>query len=319
MSSPAKRLESRALTGRVGAAAWTTHPADVSRIPRIPPELMKAPFSLREARRAGLTESSLQGKSWRRLGVELYCWEGLRQDPWLHLSALVRMLPPEAVFAGTTAAWMMGLDFVPNDPVEIIVSVGSGLRSRSGLAVRRAELPASDVSTIRGLPATAVHRTLCDLCLRLPAVNALIAIDMAVHVGLTDANAIRLYSDGRQGRAGVFRLRSLAEIAADAESPMETRLRWLLIQAGLPYPEVQTKLRDREQRFLGRADLYYPGARLILEYDGANHRDRLVEDNRRQNLLINAGFRLLRFTATDIYQHPDVVVAQVRAALSAGL
>ena len=70
---------------------------------------------------------------------------------------------------------------------------------------------------------------------------------------------------------------------------------------------------------MGRADLYYPGARLILEYDGANHRDRLVEDNRRQNLLINAGFRLLRFTATDIYQHPDVVVAQVRAALSAGV
>jgi very-short-patch-repair endonuclease len=66
---------------------------------------------------------------------------------------------------------------------------------------------------------------------------------------------------------------------------------------------------------LGRADLYYPGPRLILEYDGANHRDRLVEDNRRQNLLINAGFRLLRFTATDIYQRPEVVVAQVRSAL----
>jgi very-short-patch-repair endonuclease len=44
----------------------------------------------------------------------------------------------------------------------------------------------------------------------------------------------------------------------------------------------------------------------------------LIEDNRRQNLLINAGFRLLRFTATDIYQHPEVVVAQVRAALGTG-
>ena len=67
---------------------------------------------------------------------------------------------------------------------------------------------------------------------------------------------------------------------------------------------------------MGKADLYYPGARLIVEYDGANHRDRLVEDNRRQDLLINAGFRLLRFTATDIHQRPEVVVAQVRAALS---
>jgi hypothetical protein len=93
-------------------------------------------------------------------------------------------------------------------------------------------------------------------------------------------------------------------------------LRWLLIQVGLPRPEVQTNLRDAEDRFVGRADLYYPAARLVLEYDGGNHRDRLVEDDRRQNLLINAGFRLLRFTAADIHNRPDVVVAQVQGALA---
>jgi very-short-patch-repair endonuclease len=97
---------------------------------------------------------------------------------------------------------------------------------------------------------------------------------------------------------------------------METRLRWLLIQAGLPKPEVQTDLRDSSANFVGRADLYYPAARLVVEYDGGNHRERLVTDDRRQNLLANAGYRLLRFTAADVYQHPDVVVAQVRASLS---
>jgi very-short-patch-repair endonuclease len=55
----------------------------------------------------------------------------------------------------------------------------------------------------------------------------------------------------------------------------------------------------------------------VLEYDGGNHRERLVEDNRRQNRIINAGFQVLRFTAADIYGRPEVVVAQVRAALSA--
>src|SRR5205807_8693217 len=57
---------------------------------------------------------------------------------------------------------------------------------------------------------------------------------------------------------------------------------------------------------------------LAIEYDGGNHRDRLVEDNRRQNLLINAGFRLLRFTASDVHQRPDVVTAQVRDAFTNG-
>ena len=55
--------------------------------------------------------------------------------------------------------------------------------------------------------------------------------------------------------------------------------------------------------------------RLVLEYDGGTHRISLVEDNRRQNLLINAGFRILRFTFADVSGSPAVVVKQVREAL----
>lgn len=219
----------------------------MGRRPFIPVALTKKAFSLEEARRAGLTHSSLRGKAWRRLGAELYCWRGLPDDPWLQLSAWRGLLPAESVFAGTTAAWMWGLDLVPNNPVEIIVPPNSGVRTRPGLNARRCELLESDVVSIRGLRATAIHRTLCDLCARLPDVDALIAIDMALRLGHTDARAL--------GRQGAGRLRSLAALAAAAESPMETRLRWLLIQAGLPHPEVQTNLRDGKQRFLGRADL----------------------------------------------------------------
>lgn len=93
---------------------------------------------------------------------------------------------------------------------------------------------------------------------------------------------------------------------------METRLRWTLLQSGLPKPEVQTRLHDASGRFVGRADLYYPKSRLVIEYDGQNHRDRLPEDNRRQNAIINAGFRVLRFTSAD---KPDAITALVRAAL----
>jgi hypothetical protein len=109
-------------------------------------------------------------------------------------------------------------------------------------------------------------------------------------------------------------MRSLVPLAAPAESPMETRLRWLLIQAGLPPPEVQARLGDGAE-FAGRVDLYYTKARLVLEYDGGNHRERMVEDDRRQNLLVSAGYQVLRYTAADVYKRPDVVVAQVRGAL----
>ena len=96
---------------------------------------------------------------------------------------------------------------------------------------------------------------------------------------------------------------------------METRLRWLLLDNGLPRPQVQVEIRDDSERFLARTDLAYVSARLIIEFDGGNHRERLISDDRRQNLLISAGFRILRFTSADLNNNPAVVVAQVRAAL----
>jgi hypothetical protein len=274
----------------------------MARAPRIPAELQERPFSLAEARAAGLSWHSLQSKAWRRLGTGLYSWSGLPEDPWEILTAWQDLLPSNAVFAGETAAWISGLDFKPIHPVEIVVPPYSGMRSRRGLSVRRCKIPPSDTVTIRGLRATKLNRSICDLSLRLSAVELLIALDMALHKGLS--------LDGNWRK-----LQSLAALAAPAESPMETRLRWLLIQRGLPCPEVQVNLGDDSNGILGRADLYYPSARLILEYDGTNHRDRLVEDNRRQNRLLNTGFRLLRFTASDIYNEPDLVEAQVRRAL----
>jgi very-short-patch-repair endonuclease len=289
----------------------------MARTPCIPPELTRGPFTLEEARAAGLTLSALTSKAWRRLGAELYCLADLREDPWRLLLAWQHSLPAEAVFTGATAAWLFGLDLDPTEPVETVVPPDSGIRSRVGLTVRRCELGPTEVSTIRGMRTTALPLTLAGLCMQRPAVEALVAIDMAVCAGLTDADALGSYAEAAKGRPGAGKLRSLARLAAPAESPMETRLRWLLIQAGLPRPQVQMNLHDAKGQFIGRADLYYHAAKLILEYDGGNHRERLVEDDRRQNLLVNAGFRLLRFTATDVHNRPAVVEAQVRGALSA--
>jgi len=100
---------------------------------------------------------------------------------------------------------------------------------------------------------------------------------------------------------------------------METRLRVMLMLPRLPPPEVQVPLHDSRGRFLGRVDLYYPAHQLAIEYDGGTHRSSLVEDNRRQNLLVSAGYRLLRFTFADIRDTPTGVVDQVRAALQVKL
>jgi very-short-patch-repair endonuclease len=109
------------------------------------------------------------------------------------------------------------------------------------------------------------------------------------------------------------RVDELAEPAT--ESPMETRLRLLLVLAGLPKPKVQVRLYDEHRMLIGRPDLYYPQQRLAIEYDGATHRASLAADNRRQNRLLDAGYRILRFTAADVLSAPDSVVGLVRRGL----
>jgi very-short-patch-repair endonuclease len=89
----------------------------------------------------------------------------------------------------------------------------------------------------------------------------------------------------------------------------------LLVMARLPRPLAQVRLHDEGGDFLGRQDFYYPLHRLAIEYDGAQHRESLTGDNRRQNRLVDAGYRLLRFTAADVLSAPDSVVALVRRAL----
>ena len=155
----------------------------------------------------------------------------------------------------------------------------SGVRSRRGLVVRHLVFPAGDVVNVRDVSVTSLHRTLRDLCVGEPAIDALIAIDMALHLRRTTKQALEEYVGRVAGLPGAKRLRRLVGLAAPAESPMETRLRWLLISARLPRPEVQADLHDGSGRFVGRADLFYRNARLVIEFDGGNHRDRLVADN----------------------------------------
>jgi very-short-patch-repair endonuclease len=142
---------------------------------------------------------------------------------------------------------------------------------------------------------------------------------MALHKRLLQPDDLRSWVSAHPRYPGIARLRRTIELAEPTtESVMETRLRLLLVMARLPTPQAQVSLYDEAGNFLARPDFYYPLHRLGLEYDGAQHRENLIGDNRRQNRLVDAGYRLLRFTAADVLSAPDSVVALVRRALSSG-
>jgi very-short-patch-repair endonuclease len=289
----------------------------VARPANVPTQLRRKPFSVAEALKAGVKPWRLEGASWKRLGPSTYVWAGLAADPMHQLEAALRRLPFGAAFSGLTAAWLHGLDVAPCNPIEATVPEGAGVSARSGISLRRSDLPKGHVVTLRGLPATSMARTLGDLCARLSLTEAVVITDAALHSRRIQLDRLARWALENAGRRGMPKLRKVVGLAEPAaESPMESRLRMVIVQAGLPRPRAQVAIHDRWGRFVGRPDLYYERQKLGIEYDGGTHRDALVEDNRRQNRLLDAGVRLLRFTGPDVLGQPDRIVMEVRNALA---
>jgi len=159
-------------------------------------------------------------------------------------------------------------------------------------------------------------RTLADVSKQMSLTEAVVIVDAALHSRKVQLAQLRSWAGSDNHRQGIRKFRSVIKLAEPrAASPMESGLRMLLILAGLPRPAAQVSIYDRNGRFVGRPDLYYENERLGIEYDGASHRMSLAEDNRRQNLLLSAGVRLVRFTGGDVLYRSGTVASQVRLLL----
>lgn len=109
---------------------------------------------------------------------------------------------------------------------------------------------------------------------------------------------------GARGARGLDRV-ALADPRAG--SPPETRLRLLLVLAGLPAPAVQHPLVDALGQELVRFDLAYPEAMLAIEYDGDDALDR------HRDLMTSAlGWHTLRLLRHDLVVTPEATIAVVR-------
>jgi hypothetical protein len=103
-----------------------------------------------------------------------------------------------------------------------------------------------------------------------------------------------------------------------AGSPMESVLRWMIHEAGLPAPVLQHPVRGPDREVIGRVDLAWPERGVLVEFDGDVHRGRhvFVNDLRRQNGLVLAGWVVLRFTSADVRGRPAWVLEMIRRALA---
>jgi len=141
--------------------------------------------------------------------------------------------------------------------------------------------------------------------------------DVRPHLALTELRE----RCARAGGRGVRAARAAAELVREgAESRKETQLRLLAIEAGLPEPELGRPLFDAVGRLIGYFDLTWPGARLIAEYDGDQHRtstSQYERDIRRFDEATDAGYRMIRVRARGLSRDRAATVRRLRQAFAA--
>ena len=219
----------------------------------------------------------------------------------------------KGVIAGRAAAALHGARWIDRStPIEVIAE---HTRRREGVVVHEERVSADEITYIGELPVTTPTRTAFDIARHLPrdlAVPHLDALSAAAGVTFDEVSAL---SERYRGARGIRRARAaLALMDSGAQSPEETRLRLILVDAGLPTPRTQIRVSDGfNEAFI---DMGYDEPMVGLDYEGTHHsesRGQYVYDIGRADLIDRQGWIDIRV----VKEHSRLfIVHRVREAFA---
>lgn len=260
----------------------------------------------------------------------LHLVPGARTDDlWVdRVGRCLTRLGPGAAAARHTAARLHGFSGSPAAlGLEFVVPPTRRPTRRPGVSCSRAPLPREDLVTSHGgLLVTSPARTLIDCGRFGDRVGFVCVTEAALRHGVATVDELTDRLDALHRAPGVLLVRSgLALIDTLSESPLETALRILLLDAGLPQPVLQLPFLHSGLR--GRIDLAYPTGRprgryvgLAIEADGRKYHDVDTEafhtDRVRHTALEEAGWLVRRFTDRHVRCNAAYVAQVVRRALA---
>jgi len=197
-----------------------------------------------------------------------------------------------------------------------LAPIEGGNRIRiSGMKGHRLELPLEHLQERMGLIVTSPSRTWLD-CAALISDQDLLAVgDFCATEGLATVADLQQICLWGRGRRGVRKAREVLKLVrTGVDSPAESWLRWILLNGGLPEPEINFSVVVRGVHVF-RLDLAYVSLRVGVEYDGDWHADTATHDAARRELLRQAGWHVVVFHKEDLAD-PANVVRVVNAALA---
>lgn len=254
---------------------------------------------------------------WRRSPWRGVLIDGeLPDSPALLVHAAALAVGGDLVACHSTAAALWGFDVLGDTTLHFLGPLALVNRRRPGIQVHPSSLGTDDAVSCSGVWTTPPARTACDVVRLTRPIDGLATLDAALRSGSCSQEELHRGALAQAGLREVIRLRALIPFAdRRAESPMESRMRWRFIDAGLPAPALQIRIAGANRtHFL---DTGWEEQSVGAEFDGLEAhmtREQLDADRDRHNWITENGWTLFHFTALDVFRrHLSMVVRTARA------
>lgn len=275
-------------------------------------------FTAAQAVAAGMTAAQVrrrrQTKRWVTVAGGALAPASLAINP-RKLAYAAWLTWPDSVLCLGTAARLHGLP-VPDDGL-VHVLVPHPRAARGALTPHEFAVLPADVERAGRTNVTTLPRTIFDCVGRLDDRESERLMIWVLTRELLGRDELQRAIAERPRRWGnTRRRRAVDHTRTGAMGPAERRLHAILSGAGVTGWLADQPVYD-DAGLIGRVDVLFAGARLVIEIDGMAYHgaDRFQADRTRQNRLVRAGFTVLRFTWADLTERPAEVLAQILTTL----
>jgi very-short-patch-repair endonuclease len=278
---------------------------------------IRRPFTYAEAVAAGITPSAMRGPNFRRIFRGVYAHKSLPDHPLFRTRAALLIHPPDAFASHLSAGRVhdVPLPALPDEHISVFAE--KDRRRRPGIR-NHVAAPDTPVTVVNGDRVSEPDQMFVELAGILNLVDLVVVGDNLVRRKKTTPEQLLAFCTRSTHPHAAAARRAAAFVRKGVDSPMETRLRMLIVLAGLPEPEVNHKIYFDDGRLRYRFDLSYPGLKLIVEYDGRQHRDDLDQwdaDTDRKDWFDRNDWMHVPVFSRGIYRRPDLTLERVRSAL----
>ncbi|WP_374457061.1 hypothetical protein [Nocardioides sp.] len=275
------------------------------------------PFPRFRALQAGIPRATVDSPAFRRLLHGVVVAADVPDSAVLRVKAALACHFDSAFASHASAArvWRVPVQTRPGEHVTV-PDQGHRLR-RAGVTTHHR--PGAATVVRDGVRVSTLVDLFVELADELSLVELVVAGDWMVRRHHVRVKALRRAAKTATGTHARLARQAARYVRAKVDSPMETRLRMLIVLAGLPEPEVNMSVRTVDGEVVRRFDLCWPEVRVIVEYDGRHHVERIEQweaDLDRREEIDDDEWRILVVVASGIYGDPGRTVRRVFRLLS---